>query len=341
MMTRMHLRAARAASLVVVVAAAGCAHAPPKFQHPAWPPPPLPTRVVYQGGFPDVRAVTAQRSFLRQAFEAIVGLDEAEAERAQKAMLARPFGLAARAGHLYVADPDGKQVLDVDWAQGTSVPVACPKAWQSPMAVAVAPAGTLYVADAGAARVVRVENGACTELGEGLQRPTGVAISGATLYVVDPPAHDVVALPLAGGPAARFGTRGEGEGELNFPTAIAARADGSLLVVDALNFRVVAYAPDGRVLSTFGAAGTAEGTFARPKAVAVDGKGRVYVSDAQYGVVLVFDAGGRYEFAFGGSGREPKSFSLPAGLAVQGTMLFVADAYHHRVERYELLEVSP
>jgi DNA-binding beta-propeller fold protein YncE len=210
------------------------------------------------------------------------------------------------------------------------------------MAVAVTPGGVIFVADAGRSRVVRIEKGDCTELGEGLSRPTGLAVAGDRLFVVDPPAHAVVSFALGGGPElARFGTRGEGEGQLNFPTAITNRADGALLVVDALNFRVVTYSAAGKVLSTFGQGGDTPGDFGRPKGVTIDGHGRVYVSDAQYGVVLVFDAAGAWELAFGGSGREPKSLSLPAGLAVSGTTLFVADAYHHRVEFYELVEVSP
>lgn len=214
--------------------------------------------------------------------------------------------------------------------------------WKAPIAVAVTPTGVLFVADAGRARVVRVEKGECRELGEGLQRPTGLAVSGERVFVVDAPAHAVVAYPVAGGAeVTRFGTRGEADGQLNFPTSIATRADGALLVIDALNFRVVTFAPDGKVLGAFGQGGNTAGDFGRPKGVAVDGRGRIYVSDAQYGVVLIFDEAGAWQLAFGGSGREPKNLSLPAGLAVSGTTLFVADAYHHRVEVYELLEVSP
>ena len=233
-------------------------------------------------------------------------------------------------------------MLAVKWAEGTFEPITCKTTWKSPMAVAVTAGGVLFVADAGRGRIVRIEKGECREFGEGLNRPTGLAVSGERLFVVDPPAHVVASYGLGGGPElARFGTWGEGEGQLNFPTAITNRPDGALLVVDALNFRVVTYAADGKVLSTFGQGGDSPGDFGRPKAVTVDGRGRVYVSDAQYGVVLVFDAAGAWQLAFGGSGREPKNLSLPAGLAVSGTTLFVADAYHHRVEIYELSEVSP
>ena len=332
----------RRALLLAAVALAACAHPPRVVEHPSWPAPPQPARVTYLGGFPDERAVASSSSFWRRAFEIIVGIDE-EARRAEEeAILSRPFGLAALGPMLYVADADGARVLAVKWAEGTFETITCKTAWKSPMAVAVTAQGVLFVADAGRARLVRIEKGECREFGEGLTRPTGLAVSGERLFVVDPPAHAVVSYGLEGGPAlARFGTWGEGAGQLNFPTAIARRPDGALLVVDALNFRVVTYAPDGEVLSTFGQGGASPGDFGRPKAVTVDGRGQVYVSDAQYGVVLVFDPAGAWQLAFGGSGREPKNLSLPAGLAVSGTTLFVADAYHHRVELYELSEVTP
>ncbi len=329
---------------LLLLALAGCAHrAPVVVEHPTWPTTGAAPLVRYLGGFPDERAVPAATGFWARAFEIVVGLDEEERDDRRRAILSRPFGVAVEGQWLYVADPDGPRVLRVDWAQGTFTAVECPqRPWRAPMAVALAPGGVLLVADAGAHEVVRVEGGQCTTLGTGLERPTGLAVSQDRLYVVDPPRHVVVGFALSGGAeVVRWGTRGAEESELNFPTAIAAKADGTLLVVDALNFRVVTFSREGKPLAFFGQAGRQEGDFGRPKAVAVDSLSRLWVSDAQYGVVLGFDATGAFQVAVGGSGREPRNLSLPAGLAIAGTVLFVADAYHHRVEFYELLEVKP
>lgn len=319
----------------------GCAQTrPSQLLAPRWPSAPEPPRVLWADSFPDERALAAQRSSLRRVLDFIVGL-EADGDEARRSILVRPFGVAAHLDTLYVADPDGRRVLAVAWREGTFRALECSLGWHSPMAVAVDAAGVVYVADAGAARIVRVEGSACTALGEGLVRPTGLALLAGRLYVVDPPQHAIFSLPLTGGPGTRFGTRGESEGQLNFPTAIAATPAGTLLVVDALNWRIVTYAPDGAVLGAFGEPGTEGGAFGRPKAVAVDRAGRIFVSDAQFGVILAFDAAGKFLLAFGGSAREPFSLSLPAGLAIADDRLFVADAYHHRVEQFQLLEEPP
>jgi sugar lactone lactonase YvrE len=209
-------------------------------------------------------------------------------------------------------------------------------AWLAPMAVAVAPDGTVWVADGG--RVVRVApDGACAEIGAGaLERPTGLALAGGRLYVVDPPQHRVVAFEASGAEALRFGQLGDGEGDLNFPTALAARPDGTLLVVDALHFRVAHFAADGRFLDAFGRAGDLIGDFGRPKAVAADAAGGAWVSDAQHDAVLAYAPDGVFRFAVGESGAEAGQLLMPAGLALDGGLLYVADAYNHRVQVFQV-----
>jgi sugar lactone lactonase YvrE len=234
-------------------------------------------------------------------------------------------------------------VLVVDQALGTARARTCGFAWQMPLAVVFGPGGALFVADGGRGAVARVNtDGTCLEVGKGLlTRPSGLAVLGDRLYVADPPKHEVRFFSLDGAPLGRFGSHGDGPGELNFPTALGVTPDGKLLVVDALNFRVVVTSAEGEPLATFGAAGERGGAFARPKAVAADRHGRLYVSDAQLGAVLMFDPEGRFRLAFNGSGRAPYDLSMPAGVAVSGDRLFVADPYNHRVERYELVEDSP
>lgn len=256
--------------------------------------------------------------------------------------LARPFGVAAGPdGSFVVADPDGPAVLRV--RGGRAEPVDCRgRAWSAPMAVA-ALGDALLVADGGAGEVVRVAaDGSCRALGSGqLERPTGVAAGPDRVYVADPPRHEVVELSPSGEVLARWGTLGDRDGQLHFPTAIAAAPSGELLVVDALNFRVVRYAPGGRRLGAFGARGETGGAFARPKGIAADGAGRIYVSDAQRDLVLVFSGTGEFEAALGASGSGPGELLLPAGVAVSGDRLLVADSHNHRVQVFEILGDRP
>ena len=336
--------AATGLALALLAVGAGCARTVATVDFPQWPPAPAPAVVRYAGGFPDARAWDRNRTAWQRFFDFLFGGDDASREGSARSALVRPFGLAAHGARLWVADPDGSQVLEVNPADGSFQDVRCSFPWVTPLAVATGPDDALFVADTGLAQVVRVgrTSGTCSVVALNLMRPTGLAVSQGRLYVVDTLAHQVAVFDLAAQrEVARFGGRGEGPGELNFPTSVAARGDGAVLVVDALNARVVAFAADGSVLSTFGRSGTEPGDFARPKGIALHRDGRVFVSDAQYGVVLLFDPDGTWRLAVAGSGREPTHLSLPAGLAVDGDMLFVADAYHHRVEFYRILEATP
>lgn len=305
-----------------------------------WPAAPAPAQVRWAGEFPDpARPAGGGPAWWERAFDAVVGIDPAAP--APPPVLARPFGIAAADGGFLVADPDARQVLRVAWPRGAAAPVRCrAHEWVTPIAVATGPDGAVWVADAGAKVVVLVpRSGPCRVVGAGrLERPSGVAVAGDRVFVVDPPRHAVVAFGADGREALRFGERGDASGPgLNFPTGVAAAADGTLLVVDSLNFRVSRFSVAGEYLGSFGARGDGGGAFARPKAVAVDARGQIYVTDAQHDVVVVFAPDGRFTLAIGGSGAGPGDLTLPAGLAIGDGRLFVADSYNHRVEVYELL----
>jgi hypothetical protein len=331
-----HLALSLAAALAACATGRGAGILPPAAER-VWPDPPLAPRARLVAEYPDARRAAGGRGLWRRAFDAVVGVDSAAEATGVDELLVRPFAVAAVRGEVVVADPDAARVLRLDWRSGRAAPVECAgRRWTSPIAVAEGAGGSTLVADGD--HVVRVSGSSCSDFGAGaLVRPTGIAVANGRVYVVDPPRHDVVVFDDAGGELLRFGGRGEGEGELNYPTAVAAAPDGALLVVDALNFRVVRFSADGRYLGAFGAAGDGEGAFARPKAVAVDAAGRIYVSDAERDLVAVFDAAGTFEYVLGGSGSAPGELLLPAGVAVAAAHLFVADSQNGRIQVFELL----
>ncbi len=324
---------------VLLLALASCAHAPPPLADRVWPAPPLAARARYAGTFPDPTRDDSP-PWWKRAWRVFIG--KPSRARREAPLLARPFGVTTDGDRLVVTDADGGKVLRVDWRTGAREEVTCAgHDWVTPMAAAARPEA-LFVADGGAGVVARIDrHGGCTLWGEGgLVRPAGLALSGDRLYVVDPPAHDLVAFDAAGRPVARFGGRGAGEGELNFPTGVAAGPGGDLFVVDAMNFRIVRFRPDGTFVSSFGQGGDTVGDFGRPKAISAMGD-LLFVSDDLYDVVLVLDARGGFELALGGSGAGPGDLTLPAGVAASGGRVYVADSYNHRIEAYDLLGAAP
>jgi outer membrane protein assembly factor BamB len=330
-----------APALLVAWILAACAHASPLVPAARVDVPSFPAgaaRVRHVGTFPS--SVAAPRpSAWRRVLDAILG--ESSGSAAAPIAIERPFGVAVSQGAAVVTDPDRAAVHRIDWRRGTAAPVTCSGSpWTSPLAVAAAPDGTLFVADGG--RVVRVDAAGCTEIGAGaLERATGVAVANGRLYVVDAPRHVVIAFDAGGREALRFGALGDGEEDLNYPTAIAAEPGGTLLVVDALHFRVARFSADGRFLGAFGHAGDVVGEFGRPKAIAVDPAGGIYVTDAEHDAVVAFAPGGEFRFALGESGGGEGQMVLPAGVAADGPLLLVADSYNHRVQVYELLGDAP
>ena len=338
-MTDGRVRRARAA-IAFATALVACAHTSGvqvDSIRPVWPKPPAKALVRWVAAFPNPQAPgIPSASFWGRAFDFITGTDPAP----QRPLLDRPFGLAVAGSKIYVADPDGRQVLELRWRTGDTQILTCAdRTWSMPLGVGVAPDGALWVADGGAGVLVRRDgHGRCRALGEGvLHRPAGVAMGRDQVYVVDPPSHAVWRLAFDGRVLGRLGERGSGEGMFNFPTSVAALPNGGILVVDALNFRIVELSAEGKTVATFGEAGDGEGAFARPKAVAIDESGHIFVSDAQNDVVLMYRRDGRFELAVGGSGRGPGQLTLPAGLAISEGFLFVADSYNHRIGIFELL----
>lgn len=331
------------AAAALAIALAGCAHGaggsagPAGGPAPVWPAPPASPRVRWVASYLAPGSEMESRSWLRRAADAIVGVEK-EQDRAPSGPLARPFGIAAEGDEIVVADPDAAQVLLLDARTGAHRALTCSsRPWGAPMAVALAPDRARYVADAEGVVVRLSAAGACTVIGAGrLTRPTGVAWLGDRVWVVDPPAHLLIAFAPDGRELSRVGGAGSGPDQLHFPSAVAAAPDGTLLVVDALNFRIVRFAADGRAVGAFGAPGAEDDALGRPKGVAVAPGGRILVTDALSDTVKIFDADGGFELAFGGSGAGPGQLLLPAGIAIAGRRVLVCDAGNRRISAYEL-----
>jgi DNA-binding beta-propeller fold protein YncE len=152
----------------------------------------------------------------------------------------------------------------------------------APSAVVVDAAGTVYVADTGNSRVVKLASGSsdmqAISLG-GLRRPQGVAVdSGGTVYVADTDNKRVVSVS------------GDGRsmvlafGELSYPVSVATDSADAVYVLDGL--RVLKLAA--------GASAPEELPFAglrRPQGLTVDAAGAVYVADSDNKRVLKLAAG--------------------------------------------------
>jgi len=176
-----------------------------------------------------------------------------------------------------------------------------------------------------------------------LQQPTGIAYSAATheVWVVETNAHRIAVLNERGELIKTIGSRGDENGQFNFPTSIWIDKAGDAYVVDAMNFRIEIFNKKGAFVSAFGEAGDAPGTFARPKGIATDTFGNIYVVDALFNVVQIFDRSGNFLYNFGKQGREKEEFWMPSGIYIDSkNFIYIADNYNSRIQIFQLINGS-
>ncbi len=254
-------------------------------------------------------------------------------------LFVRPYGVAWLGDDLLVADPGARRIVRVGadgHVQLSEPDVAGPAVGVAACAQGVVASdpegGRLALLDLALKRV--------RWLAEGLDRPTGVACDGDTVYVVETGGHRLLVLSPDGSRRV-LGERGTEPGRFNFPTAVW-HSGGTLLVGDTLNFRVQRLAAaDGSFLGAFGNLGDASGDMPRLKGLALDSAGHVWASDAYLDRVSLYSTEGELLLDLGGSGSQPGRFAFPAGIAARADgRVVVVDSYNQRLQVFRLVETQ-
>ncbi|MDH5750543.1 MAG: 6-bladed beta-propeller [Rhodospirillales bacterium] len=297
-----------------------------------WPPPPQTPKIKYLYAFRGPEDLGIRPSFFGRLLEFIAGEEDRQ--------MVRPYAIAAADGLIAVADP-GLGVLhffDMDKHEYVVVEKVADERLVSPVGVAFGP-GRIYLSDSILGKVFILDRkgeylGAIT----GLERPTGIAYHPGSnrLFVADTLAHEVVSFDANGSRVRAFGSRGNAQGEFNFPSHVTLHGD-TLYVNDTMNFQVQAFDVDGDFLFSFGQVGDGSGSFSQPKGVGTDSAGNIYVVDAIFDKVQIFDVKGRFLLAFGERGHKAGEFWLPTGIFVIKDKIFVADSYNERVQVFEFV----
>jgi len=256
--------------------------------------------------------------------------------RSGEPIFERPYALAWDEKALVVADPGAHRVVRI--AERGRVVQSPAGQLHEPVGVTVC-FGAIVVSDswAGTVSVFGQDLRRSRVIAEGLARPTGLACLGDRLFIAETGAHRVLAV-TADGRRQVMGRRGEGPGEFNFPTTIAAAGD-TLYVGDAMNFRVQRLrAADGESQATFGRLGDASGEMPRTKGIAVDSAGHIWVSDGYLDQVGLFDRDGSLLISIGRGGGAAGEFSFPAGVAArEDGIVAVADSLNRRIQFFSLI----
>ncbi len=133
-------------------------------------------------------------------------------------------------------------------------------------------------------------NGAAGSAAGSFNRPEGVAVGpDGSVYVADTGNDRVVRLSPSGAVLGQWGQTGGGNGGFRGPTGIGIDAAGNVYVADTNNNRVQVFDANGRWLNGWGNRGAAAGQFSQPTALAVGCEGDVYVADTNNNRVQRFE----------------------------------------------------
>lgn len=304
-----------------------------------WPPAPAEARIRFVQTFSNPDELNIEKSLWQMVGEFFVGTENT--------YMTRPMSVVSvNEQMIYVADPGrhGVHRFDVNNDQYDLIRRPEDYILPSPVSLTVDDQGNVLVSDSQLAQIFIIRAGKTVatqlDLDVELQQPTGLVWDKKTgdLYVVDTALHQVLVFDVAGRLQNRFGRRGTGDGEFNFPTMIWQDDEGKLLVADSLNFRIQVFARNGRYLSQFGEQGDASGYQSRPKGVATDKKGHIYIVDALFHNVQIFNQKGEFLLSIGEQGQAAGQFWLPAGIFIdEYEKIYVADAHNRRVQVFEYI----
>ena len=187
--------------------------------------------------------------------------------------------------------------------------------------------------------------GRLTQAGPGFNTPVDVAVApGGRLYVLSrsntgqaPRNYLRITICTVDEEfIGEFSKFGKGDGEITWPTAIAADRDGNVYVSDEARHDVQVFDRDGKFLRRWGSQGSGPGQFDRPAGLAVDPDGNVLVADGLNNRVQKFDRNGQLLLAWGEAGSGPGQFNMPWGIAVDGQgRVYVSDWRNGRVQQFD------
>lgn len=277
-----------------------------------------------------------------------------------------PRGLAvAPDGSVYVADSRNHRIQKFD-AQGALIKsfgsfgsleqnTAQAGAFNEPWGLAVAPDGSVYVADTWNHRIQKFDKDGNfikmwghfgqAENFDALWGPRAVAIdSQGRVFVADTGNKRIVIYDKDGNGLSTIGSVGFESGFLDEPVGLAVAPDGLLYVADTWNQRIQRFAPDAATGEyKFDKEWKISGWFGQSldnkPFLALDAQGRVYVTDPEGYRVLVFDKDGNFVATWGDYGADSTTFGLASGIVVdKDGNVYVSDAGNHRVMKFPPLK---
>jgi tripartite motif-containing protein 71 len=236
----------------------------------------------------------------------------------------------------------------------------------APEGIAVVSSTDIWVADSGHGTIVHLTGwgssspnvvgyySSVTKSGKtyAFSYPTGLAVSGNTLYVTDPGSDfpnstpriyeiDISSPPVSGTPLTGLnvvGNLGSGVDQFSYPRGIAVDPSGNVYVADETNYRIDKMNSSLSGWTTLGTRGSGTGQFISPQTVAVDSSGQIYVVDSgNYWVVKMTDISGSGWTLYGAQTGSASTSVYPNWVAVSstGSSVYVSDDTMYQIAEFQ------
>ena len=301
-----------------------------------WPEPPDSPRVAYVGTFHGENDFSG-------GFGAVMS---SLTGKETTIKFSRPFDICiAGNGRFYITDANEGVIL-YDTKRGKVEPIGEKSTidLKDPRGIAYAN-GKLFIGLAGSKKIAVLddEGKVITAIGREGRFPNPIDIVCDTprhrIYIVDSKVHQVFAYSENGDSLFTVGTRGDGDGQLNYPQSAVVDANGNLYVVDGFNYRVEIFDSTGTYLRQFGKQGDVYGTFARPKGIALDSYQNIYVLDGMHQNFQIFNNAGELLMFVGKYSPFNNGFANPVSIAIDGdNTMYVTDNLNSRIQVFRLLK---
>jgi len=166
-----------------------------------------------------------------------------------------------------------------------------------------------------------------------LSYPWGVAVNERNeIAVTDNGKHRIQVFSSDGTYLRSFGSKGDKQGEFNFPRGIVFDVKNeNISVVDKGNHRVQLFSEQGEYLNQFGGEGNLPHQLMNPLGLSVDCDGNIIVADSHNKLVKIFSQSGQLLQKIGGNG----SFTFPFHCVQYDKYLIVSDSNAHCIKVHD------
>ncbi|MDJ1484642.1 6-bladed beta-propeller [Cytophagaceae bacterium YF14B1] len=215
--------------------------------------------------------------------------------------------------------------------------------WEYATGITVDKQGSIYVSsDIGG--IMKIDsNGfyqsALAYISEGtdksMVKPTVLDESG-NVWIADSYNNQVVKFDSRGDILLKFGSKGTGNGQFNYPTGITIDRQGNIWIADQANNRIQKFDANGKFLLKVGSLGEAIGQFNYPWDIETDSQDNVWVVDTWNNRLQKFDKNGVFLMTFGTFGSDEGQFNYPNGIAIdyKGN-IWVTNISSYRIQKYD------